>query len=201
LVARPRHADEAALAPRGDLWNTKVMAYAELVSKVDAFVARVSERHASDLRCAPGCASCCHVRLTVCGVEAAAVRAHLASLGSAARAAIAHRAAWAPPDRCAALDEADRCAIYPARPLTCRSHGVPIRIRPPGALPVITSCALNFTARGPQAADPDCVLDQDTLSTVLVALDRLYAPDQGSIASGEREVLATILAAATDSGR
>ena len=150
--------------------------YAALVAKVDAFVARVEARHAADLRCGPGCATCCHARLTVTGVEAAAIRAWLAAQPVAARAAIAAAAATAAPDRCAALDADDRCRIYAVRPLVCRSHGVPIRLRQ-GSLPVVTSCALNFAARGPAAADADCILDQELVSTTLGVIDRAAGGD------------------------
>lgn len=143
--------------------------YQALVAKVDAFVARVEARHRDDLACAPGCARCCHVRLTVTTAEADAVSAWLAAQPAATRAAIAAGARAAAPDRCAALDDADRCRIYPARPLVCRSHGVPIRLRR-GGMPVVTACELNFTARGPAAADPDCVLDQALVSTTLAAI-------------------------------
>ena len=79
-----------------------------------------------------------------------------------------------PPDRCAGLDAAGRCRIYPARPLVCRSHGVPIRLR--GALPVIQACHRNFTRIAP---DPDCVLDQATLSATLYAVDAAEAAEAG----------------------
>lgn len=164
--------------------------YAALVAKVDAFVARVEARHAADLRCGPGCATCCHARLTVTGVEAAAIRAWLAAQPAAARAAIATAAAAAAPDRCAALDADDRCRIYGVRPLVCRSHGVPIRLRQ-GSRPVVTSCALNFTARGPAAADADCILDQELVSTTLGVIDRAAGGDPA-----ERVDLAALLTAA-----
>jgi Fe-S-cluster containining protein len=155
--------------------------YRELTDKVDAFFARVAARHAADLRCAPGCAMCCHDRLTVTTVEADAIRAHVAAMPADARAAL-RATAETSTDACAALDAGGRCQIYAARPLVCRSHGVPIRTRA-RSLPVITSCSLNFTARGPAAADPDCVLDQETLSTILLAL----SPD------GVRHDLAALL--------
>jgi len=108
------------------------------------------------MQCETGCSDCCHVRLTITAVEAAAIRR------------LAPRVVPNPaPDRCAALDAAGRCQIYAARPIVCRSHGVPIRIRE-GSLPVVQSCHRNFTHTTP---DPDCVLDQTTLSTVLLAID------------------------------
>ena len=171
--------------------------YRELVARVDAFVARVEARHAGDLRCGPGCERCCRTRLTVAAVEAEAIAGWVAAQPAAAREAIAAAAgaALVAPDegevRCAALDEAGRCRIYAARPLVCRSHGVPIRLRDPRGLPVITACELNFTAAGPGAADADCVLDQELVSTTLGLIDRAAAPGV------ERSDLAALLAAST----
>lgn len=162
-------------------------ALAALAAKVDAFVARVEAHHGAELRCGPGCASCCEVRLTVTGVEAAAVRAWAATQPEATRAALAAGGAAAAPHRCAALDDDDRCRIYPVRPLVCRSHGVPIRLGR-GAAASITACALNFTTAGPAAARADCVLDQELVSTTLGLIDR-------AAGGGEREELAAVLLA------
>jgi uncharacterized protein len=140
-----------------------------LSAKVDAFFARVAERHAADMQCATGCADCCHVQLTITAIEAAAIRALVAGWPVARRAALAGPPRTA--DRCAALDAADRCQIYEARPLVCRSHGVPIRMRQ-ASLPVVQACHRNFTRAAP---DPDCVLDQTTLSATLYAVDAAEA--------------------------
>ena len=140
----------------------------ELTAKVDAFFARVTVRHGDDMQCTTGCSDCCHVRLSVTGVEAAAIRELVASWPAAQRAELAEQG---PPDRCSALDPATgRCRIYAARPLVCRSHGVPIRLIPPGrnSLPVIEACHRNFRH---SEADADCVLDQGTLSALLLAVN------------------------------
>jgi hypothetical protein len=141
-----------------------VTRFDELARKVDAFFARVAERHGADMQCATGCSDCCRVRLTVTAVEAAAIRAHAAGWPAEQRRNLADTGAAS---SCAALDAAGRCRIYPARPLVCRSHGVPIRMRQ-GGLPVIQACHRNFTHT---TADPDCVLDQATLSATLLAVD------------------------------
>ncbi len=165
--------------------------YGELRARVDAFVARVEARHAAELRCGPGCDACCRQRLTITATEAAAIVAWAAEQPAEAREAIAAAARASIPVRpergsdppgttaaeaCAALDDAGRCRIYPARPLVCRSHGVPIRLRDPRGLPVVTACELNFTAAGPAAADRDCVLDQELVSTTLGLIDRGRGP-------------------------
>lgn len=170
----------------------RVGRYDELTAKVDAFFARVATRHADALACDTGCADCCHARLTVTGVEAAAIRAHVAALPGADRAALHARVRAAAPDRCAALGPDDRCGIYAARPLVCRSHGAPIRLRDPRGLPVVQCCPRNFTAApGPSGADADCILDQTTLSALLLAVDRADGGD------GTRVDLADLLATLT----
>ena len=141
--------------------------YAELAAKVDAFFKRVANRHGDDMQCGSGCSDCCHVRLTVTGVEAAAIRDEIAAWPPDQRAALAANAAAAPADRCAALDPGGRCLIYQVRPIVCRSHGAPIRMRH-DSLPVIESCFRNFTHTEPA---PDCVIDQETLSALVLAVN------------------------------
>ncbi len=160
------------------------------------------------MQCQTGCSDCCHVRLSVTGVEADAIRALAATMPAEVRAAFG----TGPEDRCAALDGAGRCMIYDARPVICRSHGAPIRMRR-DSLPVIAggrtaegrrgsiaggrtagsgaegrgsieACYRNFTHTEPA---PDCVLDQTTLSALTLAVDRDAGYD------GVRQDLAELL--------
>ena len=154
----------------------------EVQAKVDAFFERVSQRHGDDMQCATGCSECCHVRLTVTQIEADAIRAELATWSPERRDQLRANAVSAPPDRCTALDPAGRCLVYVARPITCRSHGAPIRMRQ-GSLPVVQSCFRNFTHTTP---DPDCVIDQETLSALTLTIDRMAGH------AGERVDLVTL---------
>jgi len=156
----------------------------ELTAKVDAFFTRVEQRHGDDMQCSTGCSDCCHVRLTVTSIEAAAIRTALAAWPEARRAALTANVAAAPPDRCAALDPSGRCLIYDVRPVVCRSHGAPIRMRQ-DSLPVVQSCHRNFTRTTP---DADCILDQETLSALTLAVDRAAGGD------GARVDLVSVLA-------
>ena len=165
----------------------------ELHAKVDAFFTRVEARHGEDMQCRTGCSDCCRVRLTVTAVEAAALAAEVAGWPAERRRALAAGAGdgsgsgagagAANGERCAALDAQGRCRIYAARPIVCRSHGVPIRLRR-GALPVVEACHRNFTRTEPAA---DCVLDQTTLSALTLAIDREAGGD------GSRVDLAALL--------
>ncbi|MBV8761055.1 MAG: YkgJ family cysteine cluster protein, partial [Deltaproteobacteria bacterium] len=125
--------------------------YPELAAKVDAFFERVEQRHGSDLQCHTGCSDCCHTRLTVTSVEAAAIEQEISTWPAERRAALAANAAASLDARCAALDTNGRCLIYRVRPFVCRSHGAPIRLRE-GSLPVVRACFRNFPA-GPDKAD------------------------------------------------
>lgn len=155
----------------------------ELNAKIDDFFARVEAHHGEDMQCHTGCSDCCRVRLTITRAEAAAVRAAVTNWPVVQRRALAPTAAD-PADACAALDANGRCRIYDARPVVCRSHGVPIRMRS-GALPVVESCFRNFTHTAPAA---DCILDQTTLSALTLAVDRAAGGD------GTRVDLAALLA-------
>ncbi|MEZ4312204.1 MAG: YkgJ family cysteine cluster protein [Polyangiaceae bacterium] len=155
----------------------------ELDAKIDAFTARVATRYPGELACTAGCSDCCRLELTVTAVEAYRIASAVASLDPAAREVLAARAVDGAP--CVALGDDDRCAIYEVRPLVCRSHGVPLRFVEPDepgrrSLPVIDACEKNFTERADLASlDPACVLDQQTLSATLGAIDALFAEEAG----------------------
>ncbi|HEY4060164.1 MAG TPA: YkgJ family cysteine cluster protein [Kofleriaceae bacterium] len=155
----------------------------ELQAKVDAFFTRTQDRHGDDMQCTTGCSDCCHVRLTITTVEALAIWEHLQGLSAPDREVIATAAQQAAPAHCSALGPDGRCRIYAVRPIVCRSHGAPIRMRR-DSLPVVESCFRNFTHTTPE---PDCVLDQETLSAMTLVVDR----DAGG--DGERVDLAGVL--------
>lgn len=158
--------------------------YGELTAKVDGFFARVEARHGDAMQCSTGCADCCRARLSVTAVEATAIEAHVRALPAAERAALANLVrARADDPRCAALGDDDRCRIYAARPIVCRSHGAPIRMKDARSLPVISNC---FRHDG-LTPDADCVLDQTTLSAMVLAVDR----DAGG--DGSRTPLSDVL--------
>lgn len=114
-------------------------------------------------------------------VEADAIRAEVGTWPAERKQALTMNAAAAPEGRCAALTPEGRCLIYAVRPIVCRSHGAPIRMRDERSLPVVIACADNFTERGAGAADPDCILDQTTLSAMVLAIDREAGNDGGRI--------------------
>jgi Fe-S-cluster containining protein len=170
--------------------------YEQLLAKIDAFGARVAERYPGEMACARGCGSCCQAGLSVTGIEAAVLREGLAQLDSRKRAALAERAVCASAS-CPVLESDGTCALYEHRPLVCRTQGLPIRLREPGSPEQLVACELCFEGRDLGEIDPECVLDQATLSTILAALDRLHASVAGE-APGGRVAIAALLAEAAD---
>ena len=157
----------------------------QLRAKVDGFFEAVAERRPDELRCAAGCHACCVPDLSVCAVEAAAVEAALEGLDAPGLAALAERSeAPEPRERCVMLDASGRCVIYAARPLVCRSQGLPLRYSP-GTLPPeavraegpdaeVSWCPLNFEEAAPEADD---VLDAERVDVMLALVNRSTAAD------------------------
>ena len=68
-----------------------------------------------------------------------------------------------------------------------------IRLRDARSLPVVQVCDKNFVARGPASADADCVLDQTTLSALLLAVNQAAGADVN-----DRQDLAALLVRVTE---
>ncbi|MCS6899431.1 MAG: YkgJ family cysteine cluster protein, partial [Myxococcales bacterium] len=147
----------------------------QLASKVDAFFARVEARYGEAMECRSGCHDCCLPGLTCTGVEAKVLREALRRLPETERERLRARLASSPGDRCVLLDEAGRCIVYEARPMICRSHGIPVRIRDRQGLPLLEACPRNFRTESLAALPASDILDQETLSAMLLAIDTLNA--------------------------
>jgi uncharacterized protein len=157
---------------------------AELYVKVDSFFQRAAARFSGpgDITCHAGCDDCCRRRFTVTAIEAEVIAEGLASLPAEVRELLAARSTRGDPAVCPALEADGRCAIYPYRPVICRTHGLPIRFAPPPparSLPIVDACPRNFAGRDLGALPAEVVLDQTTVSTILGALDAARAAEAG----------------------
>lgn len=68
--------------------------------------------------------------------------------------------------------EGGRCFIYEARPIICRSQGLPLRSREIAAPDHLTWCPLNFKGFALADFDPSAVLNLDTVNRLLAGLVR-----------------------------
>ncbi|MDY0226287.1 MAG: YkgJ family cysteine cluster protein [Desulfomicrobium apsheronum] len=131
--------------------------YESLVAQVDAVFQKVSGNFASEVRCKEGCSDCCHALFDVTLIEAMYLNHKFSELDEILRNEIlieadkADRKAYVLKKkvskeagevdhseillrtakerlRCPLLDSADKCALYPYRPITCRIYGIPLDI-------------------------------------------------------------------------
>ncbi|MDP2001978.1 MAG: YkgJ family cysteine cluster protein [Desulfurivibrionaceae bacterium] len=123
---------------------TCIQEYHQLIAALDAEIGRVAQLHAATLSCRPGCASCCRP-FSVLPFEAACVREAIASLDDASRERIGRNLSENP-DRCPLLID-DLCSIYAARPVICRTQGLPLAYVDEEREAIeVSACGLNFPA-------------------------------------------------------
>lgn len=121
-------------------------AYRELVREVDELSERLFNRYKSNLECRRGCYFCCssiavlpvehfvarrwHLRVSARSESALSESAATATIRGPARDRTAQGALPVAPGeegaRCAMLGGDGACTIYPARPVICRVHGLPL---------------------------------------------------------------------------
>lgn len=151
----------------------------QLRQKVDDFFADVSDRVGDAMACQSGCHACCQPGLTVCDVEAEALDAAIRALSEAELDSLRGRVAAPAAERCVLLDREGLCSVYAARPLVCRSQGLPLRYEPgtlaeaqilaQGHDAEVAWCLLNFREGPPGAAD---ILDAQRVDQTLALINR-----------------------------
>lgn len=112
-----------------------------LFGAIEQAFASVSKAHPEAVACGKGCADCCHAVFDVSLVEAVNLLAGLQQLSPGVRRQISEAAHAAHPSwsqamvsgvdpslariRCPLLDEQGICVCYEARPVNCRTYGIP----------------------------------------------------------------------------
>ena len=165
----PADGDAPSPPPREDLRGTLV----QLRTRVDAHFDAAVDRSPTAFTCAEGCSACCHARFSVFEIEAVPLREALATMAAEdperrerIRRAVDDPAAAA---HCPFLLD-DRCAVYEARPIICRSHGLPVIAADENGAEV-SHCALNFRSEAPPAPS---VLSLERVNAPLSVLARLW---------------------------
>ena len=101
-----------------------------------------------------------------------------------------HVAAHAGGERCPLLED-HRCLLYAARPIICRTHGLPI-IYTEGNERKVDCCPLNLN-EGDQPVSGSAIIDLDRLNTLLVAVNALYLSHVDADGQPERLTIAEAL--------
>lgn len=164
--------------------------YKQLTARVDALCNAIAEALGEQITCSAGCSSCC-TAITVFPVEAAAMRETLESLPASQAEEIRRRIAeHADDERCPLLSH-HRCLLYDARPIICRTHGLPIVYTSDGVRNS-DCCPLNLTEAA--SVSGARVVDLDKLNTLLVAVNSIYLSQSDSTESSERLTIAETIA-------
>ena len=146
---------------------TALEMYAELRERIDARVGEVERAHEGQLECRPGCVGCC-VNLTVFPVEYFSM---VERLGEAGIRGLNRHVESA----CAFLEEG-LCQIYWARPVICRTHGLPVAfLNDDAETPEmsVSFCPRNFARATPESLDfnAENTLDLDALNGELYEIN------------------------------
>lgn len=144
--------------------------YRLLVRKVDQFCRQAEQNHAALLACRPGCDECCR-HLSLFPVEAFALAAALRQAPAHVAESLRRQASTATRDGSCPLLLDGLCGLYEARPLICRTHGLPVMTSVSGDRRV-DCCPHNFV--GMKTLPGDSVLDLDRLNELLVAINAVF---------------------------
>lgn len=155
-------------------------AYEGFAKRVTPFSEAASRRE--DVQCARGCSSCCVAGLSVCAVEASRLRRAMDGLSTSVRKTVRSQAADKNRTQCVLLVD-DACAVYDARPMVCRTQGLPLAYEE-GTIPAerlsaraadgrdLTWCPLNYTDEAPAAPE---ILDATVIDKGVATLNRAFA--------------------------
>ena len=163
--------------------------YRQLTSRVDALCNAIAANLGVQITCSEGCSSCC-TSITVFPVEAAAMRETLENLPDRqAEEIIRHVSEHAKGERCPLLLH-HRCLLYEARPIICRTHGLPIIYTTDGQRSS-DCCPHNLTEV--ESLSGSSVIDLDKLNTLLVAVNSIYLSQSESAETDVRVTIAEAL--------
>lgn len=167
-----------ALCPAGDL-DAALAPYRALLTQVDQLCARIVAAFPEQIECRAGCAACCTLQ-GVLPVEAATLALAFRRLPATdAEALQARLQTAADDDRCPLLSD-ERCPLYAARPIICRTHGLPLLVEDEHGRRV-DRCPRNFT--GLDTLPGSAIIALETLNQALVVANRHFLtscfPDGG----------------------
>ncbi|NTW99744.1 MAG: YkgJ family cysteine cluster protein [Geobacteraceae bacterium] len=163
--------------------------YRQLTARVDALCNAIAAALGKQITCSAGCSSCC-TSITVFPVEASAMRVALKSLPDReAEEIIRHVSEHAAGERCPLLHH-HRCLLYEARPIICRTHGLPIIYTTDGQHSS-DCCPHNLTEV--ESISGSSVVDIDKLNTLLVAVNSIYLSQTESTETDVRVTIAEAL--------
>ena len=162
--------------------------YKQLTARVDALCNSITAKLGEQITCSAGCSSCC-IPITVFPVEAAAMREALENRPDSHAEEIRRHVSEHAEDEWCPLLLNHHCLLYEARPIICRTHGLPIIYTLEGQRNS-DCCPRNLA--GSASLSGTSVVDLDKLNTLLVAVNSIFL---SQTETAETELRLTIAAA------
>jgi Fe-S-cluster containining protein len=145
--------------------------YYRMIDRVDVLCRGIQDVLSTRITCSKGCSGCC-TAITLFPVEAAALNAALEALSEEQQTAIRQYVAEnSGGERCPLLED-HCCLLYAARPIICRTHGLPI-IFTEGNQRKVDCCPRNL-GEDEHVVSGSAIIDLDKLNTLLVAVNALF---------------------------
>jgi Fe-S-cluster containining protein len=159
--------------------------YAALCTYCDSFWSTVFRKYPGQCACTEGCSVCCELS-SVNLLEAVVIARHC--VGTTRTHGALPRKSSCP------FLTGGRCAIYPSRPLICRTHGLLLR-SPAFTGRFAATCPFNFATIDHDLIDGSAALDIEAVTNSLAKLNAACCMLLGDIGkSAERVALADLAA-------
>ena len=164
--------------------------YSQLLSRVDALSEGIVSALGERITCRVGCSSCC-TSISIFPVEAAAMRHALHNLPEEQIREIRRNTSeHAAGERCPLLFN-HHCMLYEARPIICRTHGLPILYTADGVRSS-DCCPLNLSEESSPISGK-LVVDLDKLNTLLAAVNSIYLTSSENSEYPEKLTIAEVI--------
>ncbi|MCD4813307.1 hypothetical protein K8S19_06400 [bacterium] len=135
--------------------------YQALCDYCDRFFESVVKAYPKEIHCQKGCSECCTLN-SVAPLEAYVIGRQLSG--------IPRISSVCQGQYCRFLIE-DACAVYPARPIICRTHGIPLDYPDREGVDV---CPLNFRDREWFTIKPESILKAERITENFMRLNMAY---------------------------
>lgn len=132
-----------------------------LQENASGFFEKISHKYSDQMKCKEGCSKCCYTDISIYKVESERIKEWFDSESVEGQKELQN--IWAKsnePGACAFLYN-DKCTIYEARPVICRTQGAPLFLASEN---VLDYCPLNFESGDPEKID---WLNLERLNTML----------------------------------
>lgn len=132
-----------------------------LQNNASGFFDKVAQKYSTEMKCKEGCSKCCFTDISIFKVESERIVEWFKALDAEAQKEL--QTLWQIKNEAGACKFLvdDKCSIYEARPVICRTQGAPLFIASENKLDY---CPLNFGTGDPEKED---WLNLERLNTML----------------------------------